>query len=377
VKREIPADLVQNAAADHIQKLSTRAAARAELERRLAELAAREKSLRDRLLTLYDTPTLVLKRDAATERLAEVTATLDSKAGLMSWGELRDHEARRRDTEALIDRLDAEIAIATALREHLADVVAASEGLRTVLTTRVAHPDGKLEAANSTTASDRDALNQRVAQLQSELEAANSTAASDRDASAPRVTELKHKLPCAEQDAAKKDTAHADHIQKLTTELSNTKLAVAAATATIESTWAPARAELERRLAELAAREKSLRDRLLTLYDTPTLVLRRDAATEELAEITELLDSKAGLMSWGELRDNEARRRDREASIDRLDAEIARVTALREHLADVVAASEGLRTVLTTRVAHPDEKLQAANSIAAATAVTATPATGS
>jgi chromosome segregation ATPase len=170
--------------ADHIQKLPTRAAARAELERRLAELAAREKSLRDRLLTLDDTPTLVLDRDAAKERLAEVTATLDSTAGLMSWGELRDSEAERRDAEALIDRRDAEIARATALREHLADVVAASEGLRTVLTTRVAHLDEKLEAANSTAASDRDALNQRVAQLQSELEAANQSAASICDASA-------------------------------------------------------------------------------------------------------------------------------------------------------------------------------------------------
>jgi cell division protein FtsB len=104
-------------------------------------------------------------------------------------------------------------------------------------------------------------------------------------------------LRCAEQDAAKKDAAHADHIQKLTTELSNTKLAVAAATATIESTRAAERAELERRLAELAAREKSLRDRLLTLDDTPTLVLERDAAKEELAEVTATLDSTAGLMS--------------------------------------------------------------------------------
>jgi cell division protein FtsB len=99
-------------------------------------------------------------------------------------------------------------------------------------------------------------------------------------------------LRCAEQDAAKKDAAHADHIQKLTTELSNTKLAVAAATATIESTRAAERAELERRLAELAAREESLRDRLHTLDDTnATLVLERDAATEQLERLTAALDS--------------------------------------------------------------------------------------
>jgi hypothetical protein len=164
----------------------------------------------------------------------------------------------------------------------------------------------------------------------------------------------KHKLWCAEQDAAKKDAAHADHIQKLPTR-------------------AAARAELERLLAELAAREKSLRDRLLTLGDTPTLVLDRDAAKERLAEVTAALDS-SGRMSWRELWDSEAERRDAEALIYRNDAEIARATALREHLTDVVAASEGLRTVLTT---HLDEKLEAANSIAAATAVTATPAPGS
>jgi hypothetical protein len=139
-------------------------------------------------------------------------------------------------------------------------------------------------------------------------------------------------------------------------------------------TRAAARVELERLLAELAAREKSLRDRLLTLGDTPTLVLQRKAAAKRLAKVTALLDSWAGRMSRDELWDSEAERRDAEALIDRRDAEIARATALREHLADVAAASEGLRTVLTT---HLDEKLEAANSIAAATAVTATPATGS
>jgi hypothetical protein len=137
-------------------------------------------------------------------------------------------------------------------------------------------------------------------------------------------------------------------------------------------TRAAARAELERLLAELAAREKSLRDRMRTLGDTPTLVLQRKAATKRLAKVTALLDSWAGRMSPDELWDSEAERRDAEALIDERDAEIARATALREHLADVVAVSEGLRTVLTT---HLDEKLEAANSIAAATAVTATPAT--
>jgi hypothetical protein len=170
-----------------------------------------------------------------------------------------------------------------------------------------------------------------------------------------QLADAADKLRCAEQDAAKKDAAHAEHIQKLPTR-------------------AAARVELERLLAELAAREKSLRDRLLTLGDTPTLVLQRKAAAKRLAKVTALLDSWAGRMSRDELWDSEAERRDAEALIDRRDAEIARATALREHLADVAAASEGLRTVLTT---HLDEKLEAANSIAAATAVTATPATGS
>jgi chromosome segregation ATPase len=256
---------------------STRAAERAELERRLAELAAREESLRDRLHTLDDTnATLVLERDAATEQLEGLKAALDS-AGLAA--EERDLLDRRvanletelRDATAFIASRNDETARihreATALREQLAAVVAASAGLRTVLTTRVAHLEEKLDAANNTAASDRDALTQRV-------------------------TELKHKLRCAEQDAAKKDAAHADHIQKLTTELSNTKLAVAAATATIESKRAAERAELERRLAELAAREESLRDRLHTLDDTnAALVLERDAATEQLEGLKAALDS--------------------------------------------------------------------------------------
>jgi hypothetical protein len=174
---------------------------------------------------------------------------------------------------------------------------------------------------------------------------------------ADAAAKLKHKLRCAEQDAAKKDAVHADHIQKLPTR-------------------AAARVELERLLAELAAREKSLRDRMRTLGDTPTLVLQRKAATKRLAEVTALLDSSAGRMSPDELWDSEAERRDAEALIDERDAEIAMATALREHLADVVTVSEGLRTVLTTLLAHLDEKLEAANSIAAATAVTATPATG-
>jgi chromosome segregation ATPase len=189
---------------------------------------------------------------------------------------------------------------------------------------------------------------------------------------ADAAAKLKHKSRCAEQDAAKKDAAHADHIQKLTTELSNIKLAVAAVTAALEST----RPELERRLAELAAREKSLRGRLLTLDDTiPTLVLARKAAIGELEEITEALNS--GGLNTQEAQGIEQQRCDAEALVDERDAEVERATALREHLADVAAASEGLRTVLTTLLAHLDEKLEAANSIAAATAVTATPATGS
>jgi flagellar motility protein MotE (MotC chaperone) len=175
---------------------------------------------------------------------------------------------------------------------------------------------------------------------------------------ADAAAKLKHKSRCAEQ--------------KLTTELSNIKLAVAAVTAALEST----RPELERRLAELAAREKSLRDRLLTLDDTiPTLVWARDAATRELEEITEALNS--GGLNTQEAQGIEQQRCDAEALVDERDAEVERATALREHLADVAAVSEGLRTVLTTLLAHLDEKLEAANSIAAATAVTAKPATGS